>query len=116
MKHVIEDGEPTALSKVEYGLLFLSLVLTAGSVSCHLTATDLGEHELDRSEYETWRLGLGVAAGAIFVSFAGLVASRAMVGSGSKRRRHRHGHDHGLHRHHGHRHRREHHDAGGPSA
>lgn len=111
MKQAIEDGEPTALSKVEYGLLFVSLVLTAGSVSCHLTATDLGVHALDRSGYEFWRMVLGVAAGVLFLGFGGLIGARALVGTGSKHRRRRH------HRsRHGHRHRHEHHDAGGASA
>lgn len=90
MARAIEDGEPTTLSKVEYGLLFLSLVLTAGSVSCHLTATDLGIHTLDRSGYEFWRLALGAAAGAMFLCFGAMVGSRMLLGSGSKRDRHRH--------------------------
>lgn len=109
MTRAIEDGEPTTLSKVEYGLLFLSLVLTAGSVSCHLTATDLGVHSMDRSGYEFWRLALGAAAGAMFLGFGGLVGSRALVGKPSKRRRN--GHRHGSHRQGRHRHRED----GGPA-
>lgn len=54
MKLALEDDEPTAISKVEFGMLFLALVLGAGSFSCHLTAADLGTQALDRSGYETW--------------------------------------------------------------
>lgn len=100
MKYAIEDDERVAISKLEYGLLFLGLMLGAGSFSCHLTAADLGVQALDRSDYEMWCLLLGTTAGAVLLGFAGLVARRFLPGkkSGRRRRKHRHGsrrhHDH----------------------
>lgn len=85
MKHATEDREPTPLSTVAYGLLLGSLAFTAGSVGCHLAASDPGEHAQERSDLESWRLVLGMAAGAAFLGFGGLVGSRAFVGTRSKR-------------------------------
>ena len=103
MKLALEDDEPTAISKVEFGMLFLALVLGAGSFSCHLTAADLGTQALDRSGYETWCFLLGMAAGAAFLAFGGLAGTRLLTGKKSKRkRRHRRGsHQHRSHRDHG---------------
>lgn len=102
MKLALEDDEPVALSKVEYGLLFLTLMLGAGSFSCHLTAADLGTQAIEHSGYETWFLLLGAAAGVSFFGFAGLVGRRLLPGKQSRHRRRKH--RHGSHRHRSRRH------------
>lgn len=102
MKLVFEDDEPAGLSKVEYGLLFLALMLGAGSFSCHLTAADLGTQALDHSDYEMWCLLLGAAAGGAFFGFSGLVGRRLLPWKKSRRRRRKHRHGSRRHRDGGH--------------